>query len=69
MLTGIKGFAQLALQTENTEQAKSYMEKLLSIVESVLMNIKEILGFGREIGKNPEILDLKEVIKKHSYIT
>lgn len=63
MLTGIKGFAQLALQTENTEQAKSYMEKLLSIVESVLMNIKEILGFGREIGKNPEILDLKEVIK------
>lgn len=63
MLTGIKGFAQLALQTEKIEQTKAYLEKLLSIVDSVSMNIREILGFGREFGKNPEILDLKDVIK------
>lgn len=66
MLTGVRGFAQLALQTENIEQAKSYIEKLLSIVDSVSMNIKEILGFGREMGKNPEIIELKDVIKNLS---
>lgn len=63
ILTGIKGFAHLALKSENNEQKNSYIEKILSILDSGLTNIKEILGFGREIGKNPEILDLKEVIK------
>ncbi|WP_353685505.1 ATP-binding protein [Thermodesulfovibrio sp. 3462-1] len=63
MLTGIKGFAQLALQTENIEQTRAYVEKLLSIVDSVSMSIKEILGFPREFGRNPEVLDLKDVIK------
>lgn len=53
ILTGIKGFAHLALKSENNEQKNSYIEKILSILDSGLTNIKEILGFGREIGKNP----------------
>jgi len=63
MLTGIRGFVQLALQSENNEQKNSYIEKILSIVDSVSMNIREILGVGREIGRNPELIDLRDVIK------
>lgn len=62
MLTGVKGFAQVALQTEDMELAKKYLVKMLSIIDSVLINIREILGFGRDISRNPEIIDLKEVL-------
>lgn len=62
MLTGIKGFGELALQTEKVEQIKGYLGKIISIVDSALLNIREILGFGRDTGKNIEILDLREVI-------
>lgn len=63
MLTGIKGFAQLAIKTENIQEAKAYMAKTVTLLDSVLIKIREILGFGRDIGRNPEIIDLRDVIK------
>lgn len=63
MLTAVKGFAQLALKADNIEQAKAYVEKVISLSDTVLLNIRKILGFGREVGRNPEKLDLKDVIR------
>ncbi len=63
MLTGIKGFAQLALQTENKETANLHIKKLLSITESLLTNTRTILGLGREISRNPEIINLKNTLE------
>ncbi|MCS7163981.1 MAG: ATP-binding protein [Thermodesulfovibrio sp.] len=63
ILTGIRGFAQLALQSKDKETAASYLEKMLSMVDSLLKNVREILGVGRELGKNPEFIDLKSVLE------
>ncbi|MEN2995032.1 MAG: ATP-binding protein [Thermodesulfovibrio sp.] len=63
ILTGIKGFAQLALQSKDKKTADSYLEKMLSMVDSLLKNVREILGVGREFGKNPELIDIKSVLE------
>jgi len=64
ILMGIKGFAHLALQRENLEMAKSDINKLLHVVDSTLDNIKKMLDFGKNIGRNPEMIDLKDAIKE-----
>ncbi len=64
ILTGIKGFAHLAMQRENLDMAKSDIDKLLKVVNSTLENIKKMLDFGKNVVRNPEMIDLRDGIKK-----
>ncbi|MCS7215244.1 MAG: PAS domain S-box protein [Thermodesulfovibrio sp.] len=63
ILTGVKGLANLALQANNKKLTEQYINKMISMIDALLKNLREILGVGREIGKNPEVLDLRSVIE------
>ncbi len=67
MITGIKGFAQLALQKDNNETSKAYIKKIISLSEELINNIKGMLAFGKESYKNPEKLNLKDTIENICY--
>lgn len=62
--TAIKGFANLAMQRENLDMAKSDIDKLLKVVNSTLENIKRSLDFGKNLVRMPEMIDLRDAIKK-----
>lgn len=63
IINAVRGFAQIALGRKDLEKAKSDMEKILKAIDSASDNIKRILDFGKDLGRNPEIIDLRDVVK------
>lgn len=63
IFNAIRGFAQLALRRDDLSKAKSDIEKIIKVTESATENIRRILDLGKDLGRNPDLIDLKEVIR------
>lgn len=63
LLTGINGYCYLAMESNNIEYIKLNIEKVLQIANLTIENLIRILGTGKEVIRNPRIIDLVEVVE------